>query len=705
MDSNDKLIKLIEEKLIKELTEFNQTRDKLKGELNEQEKEIENIKQQLEIIDLLENKSFLPREGDTISYKLGKILLETNLFNFYRLPKRLWALNRYAKYRKSIIKQENNNSISHIIEKCENKKNPAEIRKENKNEELINTGLTEKIITILSITNNQRLYMYNKIAPTYHLIENNIWQLNNTKANIFIIDSVWSGINNNWEYALLSDGINSIQSRKLKDVIDTIKAKSIPIVFVYNEKEIHYNKFKSIMAFSDIILTSNISALDKVSVDFKDKKSCYLQKSLYLEYCNPHNPLNFFEKNNVIYLGEYDKNFNDDDLDLLEPFLSLPNNELTLIHSDISHNKLYDKYPGRWDIIPSNMEFTEVINKLKSFKFSLFISDTEERDIPQKIIDSLVSGVPVISTRNTYLEEKFKDIILFIDSPTQLHEIVEKYENDRWAHARLAHKGYRFVMNNFSTHSLKANLQREICGKAINSDNNPLISIIMASMREFYIDRIITNISRQTYKNKELIIVTQNFSEIGLKKLQEKLEKIDDLVNFKIIVNNSEDTLGERQNQAASYANGSLLAKFDDDDFYFDNYLADMALPFQFGDYDMVGKAEVFFYLEALDKTVLVRDGRAAYREMDFVSGATFVIKKSTFNKLGGFIEVNQSEDSNFIKRLKESGGKIYSSDPFNFVVFRSKDVSNHTWQQKAEAFANPSLHVGNGIPEEITVI
>lgn len=732
MKSNEKykMIKLLEKKLINDLIEL----DKAK----------ENIEKQLEIVRFFSYSSYLPIEGESISYKLGKVILETNIWNIHKLPKKLLAIRKYAKHRRNLITlskyeiEELNKTIEKKEKKITNNQNILEIPKKfdishsdkqenNHNNELIEksivyhekdknvqaTSFSESrpdifnISSILSITNEQRLAIYNKLCPTYHLMEGNSFQLENTKANIFVIESVWSGISENWKYALISKNMQSIQAKKLKESIEKIKQKNIPIVFIFDEKLIHYSKFKSTMKLADIILSSNKKFLDNASVDndFLDKQLGFIQKTISLEYCNPSNPIPFKDKKNIIYIGEYLKEFNDDNLEILQPFLSLSDKKLTLYRNENSSNELYDLNPERWETIPNNAKFSDVIDNLKSFKFSLYIADKNEIDIPQKILDSLACGVPVISTRCTYLEEQFKDIVIFIDKPSHILEIIEKYEKNRWDHARLAHKGYRFVMENFSTHKFKTILEKELNGKFVKQNNQPLVSILMASMREQYIDRIITNISRQAYKNKEFIIITQNFSDAGLKKLEEELEKIDHLSRFKIIPNNSSATLGERQNQAASYAKGNLLAKFDDDDFYFENYLVDMVLPFQFGNYDMVGKAEVFFYLEALNKTVLIRDGKAAYREMDFVSGATFVIKKSTFDKLGGFIEVNQSEDSNLLKRLKESGGKIYSSDPFNFIVFRSKNVSDHTWQQKAEAFMNSSLHIGDGISNEITVI
>lgn len=694
--------------------------------LNEQKKEIEL---RLNIIRLAKSASLLPQEGSTISYKLGKILLDTKFRNLHLLPSKLLALRIYSKHRKGLIKLSESelleieekmriftsNTREPLIEEININSELERINVDskkfdigNKNKQtpkkevtsISNEVTNNRISSILALTNHHFFSIYKRLYPTYALIENNSIQVNTTKSNVLIIDSVWAGIDKNWEYALLSKSLQSIQAKNLINKINILKNKGVKTVFIYREKEKHYETFKSIMNHSDIILTNSNVLLNRISADFKDTKIGIIPDTIIVDYANPSNPVPFQDKKEICYIGEYHKDFNDDDPSVLDKFLN-KKGIITAFHKEDSYHPSYKV--GDWEFIAKDKEFSDIT---KQFKFTFYVASESESSIPQKIIDSLACGVPVICTRSSYLENTIlKDIMIFVDDIQQVEDILKKYENQRWEYTRYSHQCYRFAMNNFPAGKLKSCLEKEINNKNVTSNDDPLVSIIMASMREKYIDRIVTNISRQSYKNKEFIIITQGFSVDGVASLRQKLSKIKDLKRFQIVENNTSATLGERQNQAANYAKGSLLAKFDDDDFYFENYLSDMVLPFKFGNYDLVGKAEVFFYLEALNKTVLIRDGRAAYREMDFVSGATFVIKKSTFDKLGGFVELNQSEDSNLLKRLKESGGKIYSSDPFNFVVFRSKDVSNHTWQQKAEAFANSSLHIGEGIPTNIVAI
>jgi len=124
----------------------------------------------------------------------------------------------------------------------------------------------------------------------------------------------------------------------------------------------------------------------------------------------------------------------------------------------------------------------------------------------------------------------------------------------------------------------------------------------------------------------------------------------------------------------------------DDDDFYFEHYLADALIPFTFGDYAMVGKQELFMYLSGSDKLIRRFSGNK-HREVDFVAGPTFVIKTSVFRKIR-FRPKNTGEDSTFLKELLQAGHRTYAADPFNFIQFRA-DPSNHTWGISDEEILN----------------
>ena len=90
-----------------------------------------------------------------------------------------------------------------------------------------------------------------------------------------------------------------------------------------------------------------------------------------------------------------------------------------------------------------------------------------------------------------------------------------------------------------------------------------------------------------------MIICIQNYDRYEEDLLRNRLSGIDDEFTYKIIRDDSQNSLGYRYNNIIRYASGNYLAKMDDDDFYFKNYIADMFLPFSFTNADLVGKKEM----------------------------------------------------------------------------------------------------------------
>lgn len=551
---------------------------------------------------------------------------------------------------------------------------------------------------VISLLDSYGAKILDNLFLSYPLVAHPINQIKASQAFTFFIDSHWISKNGGWNYALVSRDFSNYQGENLKEAIFLMKKRKIPIVFYYKNNEKVFHLFNSIISMADYLITSNESLFSQLVQ--QEKKVFYIKGVINQFIYNLKDSVPFDKKDNkVLSFIDYKLPFFENN-DFLE---SIPID----VKEQISFFKKKEvNVPnGLLDVHDlSKGENEEVyVNKFKNHKFYLNIAD-DSNSVPQQVLDSLACGTPVISTPSPFLEKHFSGVIKFINSPDEIKSIMSLYD-ERWSYLRLSHLGFRKVIREFNSYYLKDLIKKAVTGDSSNSNEDPLVSIVMATMREKYIDRIFENLRRQNYSNKEVIFVTQNFSKEGLESLKSKLNSLKGYKNIKILSNNSDITLGERLNLAASHGRGQFVAKMDDDDFYFDNYLSDMLLPFKFGDFDVVGKAENFVYLEELNKTVLLRKDRAANQEITFVAGPTLVIKKNSFDAIGGFLALNRGEDSTLIKRILEKGGKVYSSDPFNFIQFRSNNLTDHTWQQKIEAFESSGTLVADGFASDIARI
>lgn len=505
-------------------------------------------------------------------------------------------------------------------------------------------------------------------------------QIQKSTADFCFLESCWKGNRGKWEYAFTSPEQKHANAQALLDLIPKAKSK-MPVVFWNKEDPMHYDRYLPIAKHADIIFTTDVNKVVDYKRDVPGADVYAVPFAAQQKICNPSDRFRT-EPESVCFAGSYYGIGHDErkrQMDALLPtiidFKGAIYDRMSQVDSD--RYKFPDQYAP---FIRDSVPFTEVVKLYKRFKVFLNVNTIVDSPtmMSRRVYELLACGTPVVSTPSKALEEQFPGIVHIANNAKEANVIIERLLTDEHYWEKTSHLGYREVMKKHTyTHRLT-----EI-EKALGYESNitePLVSIITCTRRPHMIDRIVKNMTRQSHPSCELILVLQDFSSYQKDELIDKLRKNpSNLKRIEVITDNcSKTTLGERFNHAATLAKGEYLAKMDDDDFYFKNYISDMLIPFSFGDYGMVGKKEIYMYLSESNQLIKRFEGMK-HREVDFVAGPTFVIKKNVFDSIK-FQAKNTGEDSGFIKSLIKSGAKIYSSDPFNFVQFRGKKT-NHTWQ------------------------
>ena len=106
-------------------------------------------------------------------------------------------------------------------------------------------------------------------------------------------------------------------------------------------------------------------------------------------------------------------------------------------------------------------------------------------------------------------------------------------------------------------------------------------------------------------------------------------EKYDNVRVFQL---DEKKYLGDCLNFGFLKANYDYLAKFDDDDFYCENYLVDIIQAFKYTNADLIGKESIYVYFKRSDQLMLGPKSSRKWRFGNDVSGATFVFRKDVFD-------------------------------------------------------------------------
>lgn len=511
-------------------------------------------------------------------------------------------------------------------------------------------------------------------------------QVKLSSANFAFFESCWKGNRGAWEYAFTSPGLKHKNAQALLELISILKGK-MPLVFWNKEDPMHYEKYLPIAKQADIIFTTDINRINSYKKDAPDSKVYPIPFAAQNKICNPVDRFRF-QPENLCFAGSYYGVRHDErkrQMDAILPSIIEFNGVIYDRMSDINSDRY--KFPEQYKpFIRNAVPFQQMTELYKKFKIFLNVNTIVDSPtmMSRRVYELLACGTPVVSTPSKAIEEQFCGIIQVANNAKEANLIIGRLLTNTHYWDKVSHLGYREVMKKHTYRHRFVNLVNALGYEYKITD--PLVSIITCTNRPHMIDRIVENITRQNHPNCELILVLQNFTTVRREELLQKLKCTkSNLKRIEVIVENLQEiTLGERFNRATKLAQGEYIAKMDDDDFYFENYLSDMLIPFSFGDYALVGKKELFMYLSG-SETLIKRYTGHRHREVDFVAGPTFVCKRELFN-IYKFKESNRGEDTFFIEILKKDGKKIYATDPFNFIGYRGSSTE-HTWNVNDEYF------------------
>lgn len=190
--------------------------------------------------------------------------------------------------------------------------------------------------------------------------------------------------------------------------------------------------------------------------------------------------------------------------------------------------------------------------------------------------------------------------------------------------------------------------------------------IVPTGDRSVLLGRCIAQAWAQTYERFEVVVVDggeRACDWIGRKEIP---SAITDRVAIRYVRADPATTVGERRNIAIEHARGELIAHFDDDDFYHRDYLAELL---QWWDthqpIDLGGFCQ-FWHYDFFRR----RGWRTNLWDSGHPYGATFLYRKSTWKKIGGFKPQQKGEDQEFFVAVQKAGDRIAAAARPDLYVY-----------------------------------
>ena len=204
-------------------------------------------------------------------------------------------------------------------------------------------------------------------------------------------------------------------------------------------------------------------------------------------------------------------------------------------------------------------------------------------------------------------------------------------------------------------------------GPSAALDSWPTVSVVLVTHRPDHLEHALRQLSGLRYPRLEIVIGAHG-DGVDAARVWDLAQDVPHPVAVHAI--DGSRNLGQALQACCDRAEGALVTKMDDDDFYGPEHVWDLVLAREYSGAQVVGKALDWIYLESKDTTAF-RPTYPAEKYADFVAGGTILLSRSDLNAVGGWRPVPKSVDRALLDRVLGDGGLVYRTHGLGYVYVR----------------------------------
>ena len=508
-------------------------------------------------------------------------------------------------------------------------------------------------------------------------------EIEKTRPVCLIVESAFSGNDGEWQRRVLR--YENLEDNPLCDLLNYCRSNGIPTVFWNKEDPPHFDDFIGAAKEFDFVFTSDEDCLPLYRETLGHDQVYVLP---FAAQPRLHNPSREEGLPNypVCFAGSWIQHRYPERAEalrhLLDPALPLG---LHIFDRNLTRVEMGPNYhfPSKYrEAIKGSLTYKEMLTAYRCYDVMLNVNTVSESPtmFSRRVFESLACGTPVISSESVGMSRLLGGHVRVAHNIEDATNHLVDVLGDAEARVREGHLAYRFVHENHTyRHRMDEVFRRVGLGSLVREQ--PSVSVLMPTRRPENVLRCLENFTKQTYPDKELILILNN-AEFDLDAIR---KHIDLIPNVEVLHIEGHTTLGDCLNRGVEAASGKYIAKMDDDDHYGERYLSDSVLAASFSDAEIVGKGSFFMYFEESDATALA-ELTPEHTFTYFVTGGTLFIREDVIREIP-FESISLKEDTNFERAAAREGCRIYSGDRFNFVRVRTRQLSSHADQTPDSEF------------------
>ena len=503
--------------------------------------------------------------------------------------------------------------------------------------------------------------------------------------DLLLVESAWQGNSGAWRYQVVG---SQAPSDELQELVVECRRRGIPTVFWNKEDPVHFDDFIASARLFDFVFTTDADSVEKYREEIPDS---YVDVIPFAVQPAIHSPIRDgdrtkYGRGSVCFAGTYFREKFPERGEAQRLILSAGaeacenlNSSLTIYSRNEDVDEKYQFPAPLTDWVVGALPYSKMLSAYRAFK--VFLNVNTVTDSPtmfsRRVLEIAVCGGQVISTPAQGIDSFFPhQEITTVNDTQHAAAVIESAVRSDLARAKQVHRAQRVI---WDAHTYTHRAAKILKAVGITADTRVVgsvsASVIISTNRPERLAGALEQALGQSEVDYEVLVLTHGFHA-------EDVADVDGYGAVRFFYAPATESLGSCLNQLVSHAHGDIVAKMDDDDIYGPYYLHDQINALRFSGADIVGKQAAYLYLESTNELVLRKEWNE-HSWVDLVLGATLTGWKSVF-EAHPFAELGKGEDTQFLRDVQESGGRIYSADRFNYIQYRGKGA--HTWDISDDA-------------------
>ena len=514
--------------------------------------------------------------------------------------------------------------------------------------------------------------------------------------DLVLVESAWLGNRGQWSY--LVNGASTLEP--LKELVAACARHDVPAVFWNKEDPVGFDAFIDAARLFPAVLTTDAGSVER----YRDVigPSAVVESLPFAAQPRTHNPIGRPRQplDRVCFAGAWRGDKYPGRARQIDDLMG-PAHEMGVLDiydryaDDPNRERLGFPAPYTGDVLGS-LSYEQTVQAYR--RYAAFLNVNSVTDSPtmfsRRVLEILACGTPVISTPSRGIDELLGDVVITADTAKASRLAVEEMISDRRARDHRGHRGYRLV---HSTHTYRERLATilEVAGLDPVSTERPSVAVVCVSSRPDRLDAVVDTYEKQTYPNRRLVIVCHSDDH----NLDAVHQRVAHLPGALVLTEPEERSVADGLNAAISIVDAEYVAVIDDGADYGPDYLGDMMLTFGYSDAHVVGKRSHFRHLESQDRSIL----RSAGHEFSYVTevaAGTLVFGRDLASQRP-FRSMPHGVEAGFVADVRAAGHRVFSSDRFNFVERRGRQLGPHSERQSDEDDLADAEPVGDGYTAE----